>query len=220
MLDLNVVFEMTWKMLLAVALGGLIGYEREIHGRPAGLRTHILVCFGAALFTIVSEQLAGIKYDPGRVAAQVVSGIGFLGAGTIIRQGSIIRGLTTAASLWTVAAIGMAVSVGGDTTVVAVIATVIVFATLGVIQQIEHRLITQGRYRDLVITIEDDRAKLAPVLSTITEQGVTVQGLEEEFKQEDTVVFRLRLRFPTNIDSSVLNEKLSAMKAVRGIQWM
>src|SRR5688500_15602544 len=86
-------------LLLAALCGALIGFERERQDRPAGLRTHILVCMGSALITLVSRDLAGARYDPGRIAAQIVSGIGFLGAGTILRQGNAVRGLTTAASL-------------------------------------------------------------------------------------------------------------------------
>ena len=107
------------RILIAGLLGGIIGLERDIHGRSAGLRTHLLVCIGASLFMIMSEQIAIhaknngiISSDPARIAAQIVTGIGFLGAGTIIREGFTIRGLTTAACLWVVAAIGMSVGAG------------------------------------------------------------------------------------------------------------
>src|SRR5690554_2770579 len=100
--------EIAIRLVLSVVLGGLIGLERESHGRPAGFRTHILVCIGSTLVMIISayafmEFSTGRPggYDPGRIAAQVISGIGFLGAGTIMREGANVRGLTTAASLWT-----------------------------------------------------------------------------------------------------------------------
>src|SRR5437016_3959967 len=104
-------------LLLAVLLGGVIGLERQWRGHPAGLRTHILVCVGATLITLLSIQfgrgLNGGQPDvPGRIAANVVVGIGFLGAGAIIREGDTVHGLTTAASIWTTAAIGMAVGTG------------------------------------------------------------------------------------------------------------
>jgi putative Mg2+ transporter-C (MgtC) family protein len=109
------------RLALAAALGGAIGFERELRDREAGFRTHMLVCIGSALFTIVSaygfrEFLTSgdqvVRADPTRIAAQIVTGIGFLGAGAIIREGISVRGLTTAASLWIVAAIGMAVGAG------------------------------------------------------------------------------------------------------------
>ncbi|RLE03598.1 MAG: MgtC/SapB family protein [Bacteroidetes bacterium] len=100
------------RLAIAALLGGLLGLEREIHGRPAGLRTHLLVSLGAAAFMVMSNLVAGMNQgfsgDPGRIAAQIVSGIGFLGAGAIVKEGVNIRGLTTAACLWVAAAIGMA----------------------------------------------------------------------------------------------------------------
>ena len=113
--------EVVLRIVLAAALGGAIGLERELREREAGLRTHLLVSVGAALFTMVSAYAwtdwrfsneEGLVFDPTRIAAQVVTGIGFLGAGAIIRQGLSVKGLTTAATLWVVAAIGMAAGVG------------------------------------------------------------------------------------------------------------
>ena len=108
---------MILRLIVATLFGGLIGLERESHKRPAGFRTHILVCIGSALVMMISQyaflEFSGkLGYDPGRIAAQVISGIGFLGAGTILREGSTIKGLTTAASLWVVAGIGLAVGTG------------------------------------------------------------------------------------------------------------
>ena len=105
--------EVLLRLFVAAALGGAIGLERELRERQAGLRTHLVVSVGAALFTLVSAYaFVGPHVDPTRIAAQIVSGIGFLGAGAIIRQGLSVRGLTTAASLWLVAAIGMAAGAG------------------------------------------------------------------------------------------------------------
>jgi putative Mg2+ transporter-C (MgtC) family protein len=101
------------KLLLSVVLGGLIGGEREFYDKPAGFRTNILICMGSTLFTMFSLKV-GSHYgmDPARIAAQVVTGIGFLGAGAIIRRGEAITGLTTAAAIWLVASIGMGVGAG------------------------------------------------------------------------------------------------------------
>jgi putative Mg2+ transporter-C (MgtC) family protein len=97
---------MIFRLVLAAVLGSMVGWERERHNRPAGLRTHALVCLGSALITLVSQSFSAPGQDPSRISAQIVSGIGFLGAGTIlrVRDSNIIRGLTTAASLWTVCA--------------------------------------------------------------------------------------------------------------------
>ncbi len=109
--------EMMLRIMLAFALGAVLGWERDRAGRPAGLRTHMMVAAGSAAFTLVSiygfpEPAGGLPRDPARVAAQIVSGVGFLGAGTIFRTPSTVRGLTTAASVWLAAAIGMMAGVG------------------------------------------------------------------------------------------------------------
>ena len=115
-MDFNISSDLIIRLAVATLLGGLLGLEREIHGRPAGLRTHLLVSLGAAAFMIMSPLVAslnpGFSGDPGRIAAQIVTGIGFLGAGAIVKEGVNIRGLTTAACLWVAAAIGMACGAG------------------------------------------------------------------------------------------------------------
>ncbi len=136
MTDLGIII----RLVMALALGGVIGLEREVHGRQAGLRTHILVCLASALMMIVSIQMSslGQGIDPSRIAAQVVSGIGFLGAGTILRMGASVRGLTTAASLWTVAGIGLAVGAGFYTG--ALVTATLTLVTLWVLHFIEKAL--------------------------------------------------------------------------------
>ena len=110
---MSIEVEMVLRLLLAVALGAIIGYQRERAGKPAGLRTHILICAGAALFTVASLYGFGAAADPARVAAGIVAGIGFLGAGAIIRrEEGVVAGLTTAATIWVVAAIGLAAGAG------------------------------------------------------------------------------------------------------------
>jgi putative Mg2+ transporter-C (MgtC) family protein len=108
--------ELMVRVLLSFALGGVLGYEREQTGRPAGLRTHMLVCVGSACFTVAGiygfQMIGAGPRDPARIAAQIVSGVGFLGAGTIFRTPSTVRGLTTAASIWLVAAIGLLIGTG------------------------------------------------------------------------------------------------------------
>ena len=122
-----------WRLLLAALLGAVLGWERERQHHPAGLRTYILVTVGSALFTIVSiygfvELVPGAPVDPSRVAAQIVTGIGFLGAGTVLRQEHAVQGLTTAAGIWLAAAIGMTVATGMYA--VSIFATLLAFAAL------------------------------------------------------------------------------------------
>lgn len=136
--DLNLQVELAVRLLVAAVLGAAIGLERERRDHPAGMRTHLLVAVGSATFTVLSiEAFAAPGADPARVAAQIVTGIGFLGAGAILKRGANVKGLTTAASLWAVAAVGMAA--GAAAWGVAVAATLIVLVSLWPLRIIEER---------------------------------------------------------------------------------
>ena len=143
-------WDMAGHIVLAAMLGGVIGMEREWHGHPAGLRTNILVALGSCLFTILSIEgfpLHGSAQDTARIAAQIVTGIGFLGAGALIHGKSSIRGLTTAATIWLVAAIGMAV--GADMYFIAVFTTLLTTAVLVLLRPVSARLPGRARRRQL-----------------------------------------------------------------------
>ena len=116
------------RLLLAALLGGVIGLERQLRHKPAGLRTNIFICFGAAMFTVLSKQLAGVESDSARIAAQIIPGIGFIGAGSILHAKTSVTGLTTAATLFVVASVGMAA--GGGLYLTACFATVIILIAL------------------------------------------------------------------------------------------
>ena len=136
-LDLGTEIELTLRLVVALLLGAVIGIERELQRMPAGFRTHALVSLGAAIFTVISAYgLTGPMSDPTRIAAQIVSGVGFLGGGAILHHGGTVRGLTTAASLWAVAAVGMAA--GAGLLVIAVASTVLVIVGLEVFDRIER----------------------------------------------------------------------------------
>ena len=135
-LSIGLQVELAVRLTAGLILGAIIGFERELHRQPAGFRTHSLVALGAALFTIVSAYgFSGPMVDPTRIAAQIVSGIGFIGAGTILQHRGNIRGLTTAASLWSVAAIGTAA--GAGLILMAVVGTILILVVLAVLDRIE-----------------------------------------------------------------------------------
>ena len=144
MLDVAVQLDLSVRLVVAALLGLAIGFEREIHGHPAGLRTHMLVALGSALFTVMSIRGFGgevpgqLPIDPTRIAAQIVSGIGFLGAGAILKDGAVVRGLTTAASLWATAAVGMAA--GAAEYAIGAVGTGVILVSLWPINLIAERL--------------------------------------------------------------------------------
>ncbi len=160
---------------LGVLLAFAIGFEREYNGRPAGIRTHMLVALGAMLFTEVGKSFE--TGDPSRVAAQVVTGVGFLGAGTILRMGGEVKGLTTAASVWATAAIGMAVASGGKFMIVAVAATILVLITLALVDDLQRRIMKEPR-QDLLRIRTTSRSCLPAILDHLHAQGMQVRSTQ------------------------------------------
>ena len=173
-------FELVFRLILAALLGSVIGFERERLNWAAGLRTHMLVCVGASLIMLVSifgfADILGqkdVSLDPSRVAAQVVSGIGFLGAGSILLRGEVVRGLTTAASLWSVAGVGLAT--GGGMYIAAVSATVIILIILAGIKPIERRFISVKQQRSLRILADRGSVSLESVHRALGSSSVRVK---------------------------------------------
>jgi putative Mg2+ transporter-C (MgtC) family protein len=178
-LDLGTEFDLAARLLLSAVLGALIGLEREIHDHPAGMRTHLLVSLGSASFTVLSiGAFAGPTGDPGRVAAQIVSGIGFLGAGAILKEGATIRGLTTAASLWTVAGVGMAAGVGSWS--VAIVVTVIVLLSLWPLRLVARRFVGRERSRVSIRLSAADPHALVRVVEAASGHGASIAHLETQ----------------------------------------
>ena len=223
-------FDVLFRLAVAGALGGAIGAEREIRERDAGLRTHMLVGVGSALFTIVSayawtdfnfSSRDGVTYDPTRIAAQIVTGIGFLGAGAIIRHGLSIRGLTTAATLWVVAAIGMAAGAGYYSG--AVIATIVVLFSLWPLRILAYKIFEQPiferlRPRQLRLEVEL-RADQSPavLLESLEARGVTVRSFEVEDAHD-----RRRIALDVglgNTQPETVTAELMRLEPVLGARW-
>lgn len=176
----NSLYAMLLKLGLSTLVGGLVGLERQTHGRAAGLRTHTLVCLGSTLFTLCSFEIAGISSDPGRIAAQIVAGVGFLGAGTIMRQGSIVIGLTSAASIWSIAAVGIAIAIGGNATVLGIATAIIAFMVLHYLPILERIVISEKRERSVnlrVRRVPNEVAAARNMLSVLTDK-VRVSGVD------------------------------------------
>ena len=178
-------YQLLLRLLLAAALGGMIGLEREHSGKPAGFRTNMLICLGAALVTEVSFSVAlTASGDPGRIAAQIVSGIGFLGAGTILHARGSVYGLTTAATLWVVAAIGMAV--GARAYVAAVVATGLVMLALMLLGRVEDHLIPRKPAdRNIDVIMRADGSIISAIEDSLTKSGFSLDTIKIE-KNSDT----------------------------------
>jgi len=217
--------EILFRLCLAGLLGGIIGMERERQSHPAGLRTHMLVSLGSALIMLVSSMAlrgpgGSPMGDPGRIAAQVVSGIGFLGAGTIMRQGNTIRGLTTAASLWVVAGIGLAAGAGFYFGALAT--TAVMWMTLSVLIRIEsHRGSAKNR-KKLTLRAEDRPGLIGEVGSITGALGVNIQRIDlKEDPDIDGdlrfVILRLDLELPGELKPEQLVAELSNIKGLVSI---
>jgi putative Mg2+ transporter-C (MgtC) family protein len=217
--------EVVLRVVLAGVFGGAIGAEREIREREAGLRTHMLVSIGAALFTLVSaygfsdfrfSNASGITYDPTRIAAQVVTGIGFLGAGAIIRQGLSVRGLTTAASLWVVAAIGIATGAGYYSA--ALITTVVVLVSLWPLRIIAFRLFERVRPGELRLEVELQPTQSPSILlDPLEKRGVAVRSFEvEDAHDRRRVVLEVR---SSTVKPEQVTSELMRLEPVLGVRW-
>ncbi|MBS3898307.1 MAG: MgtC/SapB family protein [Dethiobacter sp.] len=219
--------ELLLRLILAGILGGAVGFERERHNRPAGLRTHILVCLGSALVMIVSVVgfggALGPRGDQARIAAQVVSGIGFLGAGTIMRQGSSVRGLTTAASLWVVAAVGLATGIG--LYLAAVSTTVLILISLFSLTKIEERMAKDRSRKSLWLRAVDQPGLLGRVGTVLGDHnaGITSVNLSEsnfmEAYNTQTVAIEMLVSVPVGFSSRRLMEHLLRIPGMLEVSW-
>jgi putative Mg2+ transporter-C (MgtC) family protein len=210
-------WEAALRMLLAVALGGVIGWQRESAEKPAGFRTHILVCVGATLFTLISAVgFFGTGADPARVASNIVVGIGFLGAGTILRTQASVQGLTTAASLWTVAAIGTASGVGYYFG--AISATVIVMGVLTLLKWFEVRIPRRG-IGHVVMVMHDRPGQLGRIGTVLGAFGVNIEHVDLSARMDNRVVLALVTRIPPRVSRDEILVALGVVEGVEEVRW-
>jgi putative Mg2+ transporter-C (MgtC) family protein len=217
--------EVILRVALAAALGGAIGAEREIHEREAGLRTHLLVSVGAALFTLVSayawedfrfSAAGGVTFDPTRISAQIVTGIGFLGAGVIIRRGLSIRGLTTAATLWVVAAIG--VSSGAGYYWAALVTTALVLLTLWPLRIVAREVMARVRPGEPRLLVElPTGGRAAAVVEALETIDVRIDGFQIDDDRDGRHV-ALEVEVPRDRRDDVV-PALARLDAVTGVRW-
>jgi putative Mg2+ transporter-C (MgtC) family protein len=216
-------WELLVRIVAAAVLGGLIGLEREMGDQPAGFRTHLLVSLGSALFTMVGAYgvvpLVGqeaTRFDPTRVAAQIVTGIGFLGAGAILRQGLTVRGLTTAAALWVTAAIGMAVGLGYWAG--AAFSALVTIVSLYGLKRVERPLVRRlkrGRHR---FALElDGSLKLSDFAQLIERHSIRAEKLRLPGGDEAGHALIASLQLPSGVSAAEVADELSHLEGVRNV---
>lgn len=219
--------QMVLRLVLATVLGGMVGIERGKGDRPAGLRTHVLVCVGSTLFMLVSifgfgdttpvhttvDDL-GVRRDSARIAAQVVSGIGFLGAGTIIHEGLSVKGLTTAATMWMVSAIGLAV--GSGMYIVSIASTILTLVVLTVLHSWEKQIGLRGKTatRLIVARVQNRPGIITDVTNYLSINGVKLKSLNVKSGDEDAFLeLELFVKYNPEVDNM---EVISGLHSIEG----
>jgi putative Mg2+ transporter-C (MgtC) family protein len=214
------------RLSLAAVLGGMIGFERELREREAGLRTHLLVSLGSALFTIVSAYgfrdfltsgAVVVRTDPTRIAAQIVTGIGFLGAGAIIRQGFSVRGLTTAATLWVVAAVGLACGAGYYSA--AALSTALVLLALYPLRIIAYRILIRFRPEDGRLLVELPLGQSpGMVIDELERLGARIASLEVS-QEGDRRRLEVDVALPRDLHVPNIVSRIAEVENVAGVRW-
>ena len=212
--------QMAGRLCLAGLLGGLVGLEREMHHQPAGLRTHMIVALGSCLIMLVSLQMSDLspgRSDPGRIAAQVVAGVGFLGAGAIMRSGLSVRGLTTAACLWTTAAIGLAV--GSGYWRAALVTTFLTLVATVFFQKVERKFSKGKAVRRFIVHAKDSATLVSRLEEVMNRAGI---GIQEVDLQRDLLEKKLQVSItavcPENVDMDRLSREFSALQDVEKVE--
>lgn len=218
--------ELVLRLGAAALLGGAVGLEREISDQPAGFRTHILVALGSCLFALISaygfdaflgDQPGQVRFDPSRLAAQIVSGIGFLGAGAILRYGATVRGLTTAASLWVVAAVGLAAALGAY--LLASVTTGITVISLWGLKHVRRVLVRGLKPEHEEFTLEvTPEGRLEDVIGALAGEDVSIRHVRMD-EEEGAQVISLFLRLGPGLKPEDVVGLLGRLPAVRTVDW-
>ena len=212
-----------FRLVLSAVLSGIVGFEREFHGRAAGFRTHILLCVGSTLIMLTSIHIfdvysSRVPIDPARLAAGVVTGIGFMGAGTIMRYKASVRGLTTATSLWVVAGIGLAV--GSGLYFGAIITTIIAVIALMFFSRLEHVMIRKNWYKTIVIETKDSLEQLKKIREALSEYGSEINDLEADRSKDGThMILKFGLKLTTNLYNAQLIADIARLEGVKSVKW-
>jgi putative Mg2+ transporter-C (MgtC) family protein len=214
-------FEILIRLALACLLGGLIGMERERNRHPAGLRTHVLVCIGATLVMLcnifIFEKYKGVSnIDPARLGAQVISGIGFLGAGTIIKEGVSVRGLTTAASLWAVGCLGISVGLGFYTG--AIVTTSFILIILTIFSRFEYLFYGKSGKTLIVLKAVNAEGQINLISNKLKEFEMFYNNISIEPAEDNLITVRIKVTISKNISNMKLIEELYKLEGIKYVQ--
>ena len=212
-----------FRLVLSAVLSGIVGFEREFHGRAAGFRTHILLCVGSTLIMLTSIHIfdvysSRVPIDPARLAAGVVTGIGFLGAGTIMRYKASVRGLTTATSLWVVAGIGLAV--GSGLYFGSIFTTIIAVVALMFFSKLEHVMIRKDWYKTIIIETKDGVEQLKKIREALFEYGSEINDFEVDRSEDGmNMILKFDLKLSTNKHNVQLIHDIARLEGVKSVKW-
>ncbi|AEF81784.1 MgtC/SapB family protein [Leadbettera azotonutricia] len=215
-------WDMVIRLCISFGAGAIIGFERSSHHQVAGLRTHILITTGAALLMLLSiwlpQEFSGMKNgDPGRIAAQVVSGIGFLGAGAIIRLGNNVRGLTTAASLWFMAAVGL--TIGAGMFIAAAIAEALGLITLFVLGVMERKVFPSEQTKMLELIYDDSNPSTKEAMDIITAAGIRIQSMDmRQSSKGKATKLKILAGIPNTVDIATIAKLFKTSGNVRAVE--
>ena len=205
------------RLLVALAIGGAIGLEREFKGKPAGIRSNMLMCFGACLIMFISIEVARMRggtADPGRIAAQVVTGIGFLGAGTIIRSRFHVAGLTTAATIWVLSALGLAI--GAGYLLLALVGGILITLTLTLIGYVEKVLKRRRGYYVVQLDLENREGIIGSILELFSDTNI--HGTTQDINRSGTNWTAIFDYYASMPEHKTLIHRLSSAEGVKGIR--
>ena len=225
--------EIILRIILALIIGGAIGYEREVKNRAAGFRTHILVCLGSTIISLLQIEIGNnviqmielnptlgevIKVDYGRLGSQVITGVGFIGAGTIVHTKGNIKGLTTAATLWIVACLGLSIGMGSYC--ISIFSTIIIFIILVFLKKIENKFISINTIKILEINFKFNDNNKMEIINFFQRKKIVIKSIEYFFKENENKEVNVKyiIYKPRYINLDKIIEELENKKYIKSVK--
>lgn len=208
--------EIILQILLSIILGGFIGVDRELKRKPGGLRTHILICLGATFLMIISQFTSGSNGDPSRIAAQVISGIGFIGGGVIMKYGFNIKGITTASTIWIVTAVGL--GIGAKMYFESILITFFSWIILFIVNKLEHRFFEGDEFKVLIIDLKSVELVDEDIKQKLNKYNLKPKTLEiEKIINKNKTRYQFLISIPRNLDLDKVIKELNELKKIQKI---